>query len=903
MSRTRTILSIGGMLLLAPGCSPLEGPVVPGRGLANGPPEAAARSSVGPRPALAPFVEAPGGGGSPFATTATQKASSAGPAPVTQVIWEHRGSGERGSWLLNGSQWDGGYTPLIDRYVDPAWRIIVAADFTGDAEADLLWRHDRTGDIGIWPMTGGRWNGEYLPVASVPVEWQVAAAADFTGDGSADLVWQNTRTGERGLWPMSGTRRSGGYQLLYPAPVSPAWSIAAAADLSGDAAADVVWQNTATGERGVWVMNGATLVRYVPLYSALVPLEWRIAGAIDLTGEGSPELIWENERTGERGIWIMDHLVFTGEYRLLAPTSIPPTWRIAALLSRASAAPPVQAPDLDVQAFVGSTYVLGAQDQLISVVVHRRAGPLSGTQPVIARLHLSADAQLSANDPLIWQSSASSPYFAISQLNDTGLGMEQAHVDIPLVSPGAWHIIAVVDPGNVHAETDESNNAASYATAFTNPSLGAPTLLAPSGSGVSTTPTFSWTAVPGADRYWLMVARSESDFPSDPAATTCTGCVISGITSATSYTAPNAFPVQGRTATLTAATRFLWRVQAYSTSGVNGEFPPSTAFTTQASLPDLSVSLAQVPGAVTPLQTLQLPVTIRRTGGPVSSATRYALARIYLADRPSLSGAATLLWESNGSTPDFPAAALNAQGQVTVTATVRIPSPVNGAWYLVAQVDPPTASYPSGFEAESDESNNFAAYLVTITGTSTTFTWPTNPSYSGNGSNGPCGDWPGEPQGCYWLGTNGWRDVQPFQRFAFNGRYHLGADWNLGSGANDAGLPVYAAGDGVIESVQSGVSGWGNVIFVRHQASDGTYTSMYAHVDWMSAGAPAVGTRVNRGQQIARVGNGGGRYPYHLHFEIRSGTSVVVGPGYTDGRLTVGPQGQVDPNAFIASHR
>ena len=44
--------------------------------------------------------------------------------------------------------------------------------------------------------------------------------------------------------------------------------------------------------------------------------------------------------------------------------------------------------------------------------------------------------------------------------------------------------------------------------------LPAPTLLNPSNGavGVSTTPTFSWSAVTGANRYWLMVATNEAAF-------------------------------------------------------------------------------------------------------------------------------------------------------------------------------------------------------------------------------------------------------------------------------------------------------------------------------------------------------------------------------------------------------
>ena len=42
-----------------------------------------------------------------------------------------------------------------------------------------------------------------------------------------------------------------------------------------------------------------------------------------------------------------------------------------------------------------------------------------------------------------------------------------------------------------------------------------------------------------------MLATSANAFPTDPAATSCPACLVSGFTSATSYTIPNAFPNDG----------------------------------------------------------------------------------------------------------------------------------------------------------------------------------------------------------------------------------------------------------------------------------------------------------------------------------------------------------------------
>lgn len=195
--------------------------------------------------------------------------------------------------------------------------------------------------------------------------------------------------------------------------------------------------------------------------------------------------------------------------------------------------------------------------------------------------------------------------------------------------------------------------------------------------------------------------------------------------------------------------------------------------------------------------------------------------------------------------------------------------------------------------------------VVPATGSSADrFTWPTDPTNNSRGMFAACGDNPL----CFWLNPGGWRDVQPFLKYPLPGtaRYHLGADWNRGSGSEDAGLLVHAIGDGLVVDVVPNVAGFGNVIFIQHKTSFGEYLSMYAHLEWLDSGAPTKGKAVTRGDSIARVGNtvgSGVPVPHHLHLEIRAGVDRTIGNGYTSGQGVQTPQRQIDPNHFIASHR
>lgn len=89
-------------------------------------------------------------------------------------------------------------------------------------------------------------------------------------------------------------------------------------------------------------------------------------------------------------------------------------------------------------------------------------------------------------------------------------------------------------------------------------------------------------------------------------------------------------------------------------------------------------------------------------------------------------------------------------------------------------------------------------------------------------------------------------------------RMHRGVDF-----AAPTGTPVYAAADGVVESVRS-ERGYGNVVRLRHQ---GGMVTVYAHLSRFAPGLRA-GVRVRQGQTIARVGSTGMSTGPHLHYEI-----------------------------------
>lgn len=94
-------------------------------------------------------------------------------------------------------------------------------------------------------------------------------------------------------------------------------------------------------------------------------------------------------------------------------------------------------------------------------------------------------------------------------------------------------------------------------------------------------------------------------------------------------------------------------------------------------------------------------------------------------------------------------------------------------------------------------------------------------------------------------------------------KFHTGMDISA-----PAGKPIVASADGVIGSVKTSDSGYGNHVIINHgKASNGkSYQTLYAH---MTRYIVRTGQTVKRGQVIGYVGSTGASTGNHLHFEVR----------------------------------
>ncbi len=96
-----------------------------------------------------------------------------------------------------------------------------------------------------------------------------------------------------------------------------------------------------------------------------------------------------------------------------------------------------------------------------------------------------------------------------------------------------------------------------------------------------------------------------------------------------------------------------------------------------------------------------------------------------------------------------------------------------------------------------------------------------------------------------------------------NGRPHDGIDIRA-----DKGTPVFASADGEVVFSDK-MSGYGNLILIKH--ANGYFTA-YAHNSKILV---KEGEKVEKREKIAEVGDTGQATGYHLHFEIRQGSTPL----------------------------
>ena len=123
------------------------------------------------------------------------------------------------------------------------------------------------------------------------------------------------------------------------------------------------------------------------------------------------------------------------------------------------------------------------------------------------------------------------------------------------------------------------------------------------------------------------------------------------------------------------------------------------------------------------------------------------------------------------------------------------------------------------------------------------------------------------------IGAFGYRNHPIFRRWQF----HSGVDM-----PGRVGDPIYATGDGVVESIEISRArrGYGTQVLINHGFG---YKTRYAHLNKLHV---AKGDTIKRGQLIADMGNTGQSTSPHLHYEVIYNRTHVNPINYFDKNMS-----------------
>jgi FG-GAP-like repeat len=200
------------------------------------------------------------------------------------------------------------------------WSPVGFADVTGDNVPDIVWRSGVTDRIAYWSLAGDMTaafvGGDLVKDAAGTADFTTGEAskavklADFDGDGKKDVLLSSGKVVLLDR-QVNGKVISKGLKTL-AANLDSSFVIKAVGDFNNDGTADLAWESN-TSDRQLLEYSKPEANRFDPTSSTVqnllptgAPQAWNIVASKDFSSDGTSDLLWYNNATGELAVWAID---------------------------------------------------------------------------------------------------------------------------------------------------------------------------------------------------------------------------------------------------------------------------------------------------------------------------------------------------------------------------------------------------------------------------------------------------------------------------------------------------------------------------------------------------------------------------------------------------------------------
>jgi hypothetical protein len=214
---------------------------------------------------------------------------------------------------------------------------IATDDFDGDMKSDVLFYNTIDGTLVVWHMDGTVlvWKTQ---LEGFYKEFEPVSVFDFDRDGNSDILLQHrANSGDLVVLLLQGTDVVAKVPLSLPsAEPFLDWRVAGAGDFDRDGDKDLVLSRHARAIETAGAFADVVAIAFmdgtageIAVLASVGDRNWMLRGVSDWSADGWPDLMWENTLTGDAGVWEMQGTKVLAQYVVGSTTTLERGWHIA----------------------------------------------------------------------------------------------------------------------------------------------------------------------------------------------------------------------------------------------------------------------------------------------------------------------------------------------------------------------------------------------------------------------------------------------------------------------------------------------------------------------------------------------------------------------------------------------